>query len=169
MTTGQDTILGTDTVQDALKVKVNDDMTELFAISAEVIAARSGSASLLAQIASIQALIAALTPTAGFYSACTSGTRPAFAAIVHGQLIGETDTGNFYLVDKDGDLGVAERWIPLSTNRYAHAGLPATGATYTVLEGTRAYDTTNKGFVYYNGTAWDVYDELPDILLFGGL
>lgn len=42
MGTGQDTILGTDTVRDALKTKINDDMAELFAIKSEVEAARDG-------------------------------------------------------------------------------------------------------------------------------
>ena len=65
MATGQDTILGTDTVKDALKTKVNDDMTELFAILDEVEAARDGENTLLDQINILQLGISALAAESG--------------------------------------------------------------------------------------------------------
>ena len=65
MGTGQDTILGTDSVRDALKIKVNDDMTELFAIKSEVEAARDGEASLLAKEQAQDDSIAALAAGSG--------------------------------------------------------------------------------------------------------
>ena len=58
---GQDTILGTDTVKDALKTKVNDDMAELHLIKDEVVAARDGESTLLAQIDAIQTSVLAVT------------------------------------------------------------------------------------------------------------
>lgn len=65
MGTGQDTILGTDTVRDALKTKINDDMAELFAIKSEVEAARDGESSLLAKEQAQDDAIAALAAGSG--------------------------------------------------------------------------------------------------------
>jgi hypothetical protein len=161
----QDTILGTDSVQAALKTKVNDDMTELFATKTEVENARDGAANLLAQIDSLQALIAALTPAGGVYTACTAATRPAFGAISNGHLIYETDTFNFYTADVTGST-----WILKNGNRYASGSFPTAGATYTINTGTRAFDTTGKEWAIYDGSSWgDDSGGLVDALLFGGI
>lgn len=160
----QDTIVGTDSVQDALKTKVNNDMTELFATKTEVENARDGSDTLLDQIDALQYSILSLTPSGGMCSAAPWSSRPAFGSINNGHLFIDTDTSNMYVADT-----TAERWIVRSGNRYAYASLPISGAIYTVLTGTTVYDTTNKEFMYYNGTAWEELDNLPDILLFGGI
>jgi hypothetical protein len=150
MATGQDTILETDSTVDALITKVNNDMTELFACLTEVENARDGSETLLAQIDSLQALIAALTNN-GLYDVCTSGTRPAFAAVSNGVLIYETDTENLYVADVTNS-----KWIlPMSLNKYAAASFPSAGATYDINTGTRAWDTTNSKWKIYNGSSWN--------------
>ena len=87
MATGQDVITKTNTVKDALLTKVNDDMAELHAIRTEVIAARDGAASLLAQIDILQAAIVAVTNGAGLLVSLND-TTPGF---LNGKLVGDDD------------------------------------------------------------------------------
>lgn len=60
MAAGQDTILETDSVYTALITKLNEDVTEIYTYVAEIVAARDGQSTLLAQINALQASIAAL-------------------------------------------------------------------------------------------------------------
>jgi len=163
-------IVGTDTVKDALLTKAN-------AAIGSVDDAESGFTDLDTRLDAIDALLAAVSDD-GFYSACTSSTRPAFASINHGHLIGETDTGNFYLADKTGTIGTAARWVVINNaNSYLSAGLPTTGTTYTVMKGTRAKEVTSGTViapttwvtVEYNGSTWEDVDDLENALLFGGM
>jgi hypothetical protein len=87
MATGQDTILGTDTGAAALLTKVNDDMTELFAIASEVEDARDGETTLLDKIDAIDAEIAALTVGTG----CPVSANDTTPGYLNGKLLGDTD------------------------------------------------------------------------------
>ena len=87
MATGQDTILGTDTGAAALLTKVNDDMTELFAIASEVEDARDGESSLLDKVDAIDAEIAALTVGTG----CPVSANDTTPGYLNGKLLGDTD------------------------------------------------------------------------------
>lgn len=138
-------IVGTDQIKTALLTNANEAIESVD--DSEV-----GFTDLDTRLDSIDALLASAFPSAGWYSACTFATRPAFASINHGHLIVETDTGNYYLGDKSGSLGTAERWVVLPGNRYTTAGLP--GATYTILTGTKVYDTTLNTTKIYNGSSW---------------
>jgi len=61
----QDTIQGTDYVSTALLTKVNGDITELFAVQTEVVAARDGESSLLVKINAIDTTLAAVSAGSG--------------------------------------------------------------------------------------------------------
>ena len=87
MTTGQDTILGTDTGAAALLTKINDDMTELFLTRTEVTNARDGEATLLAQIDLLQASIAALLAGSG----CPVSAADTTPGYLDGKLLGDSD------------------------------------------------------------------------------
>jgi len=83
MATGQDIIIGTDTVKDALKTKVNDDLAEYFVTKAEVEAARDGEASLLDKEQAQDEAILAVTGANGSLIS-TNDTTPGF---LNGKLV----------------------------------------------------------------------------------
>ena len=87
MTVSRDPILGTDTGYAALFTKINNDMTELFAIAAEVEDARDGESTLLAQVNVLQASIAALLAGSG----CPVSANDTTPGYLNGKLLGDTD------------------------------------------------------------------------------
>ena len=87
MGTGQDVILGTDKVKDALLTKLADDLVELFAILTEVEAARDGESTLLAQIDLLQASVLAVTAANGSLVS-SNDTTPGF---INGKVIAGTN------------------------------------------------------------------------------
>ena len=87
MGAGQDVITKTRTVKDALLTDVNDDMAELHLIRTEVIAARDGAVSLLAQIDALQASILAVTNGSGLLVSAND-VAPGY---LNGKLLGDDD------------------------------------------------------------------------------
>lgn len=83
MAATRDPILKSDTGYAALYTKVNNDMTELFAIAAEVEAGRDGESSLLVQINKLQASILALSTGSG----CPVSANDASAGYLNGKLL----------------------------------------------------------------------------------
>lgn len=133
----QDTILGTDSVKDALKVKVNDDMTELFLIKTEVEAARDGESSLLDQIDDIQSNVAALTVGTG----CPVSSNDANPGYLNGKLVaGEaidltegSDGGDETLTISCENASTTNKGVvELTTSAEATAGVDTTRAVTAV-------------------------------------
>lgn len=89
MADGQDTILGTDLVRDAFKVKINDDMAELHLVKNEVVAARTSAvtgtahASADARLESIEADIEALMVGSG----CPVSANDSSPGYLNGKLV----------------------------------------------------------------------------------
>lgn len=112
MTVSQDEILGTDYVRDALKTKVNDDMTELFTIAAEVEAGRNGETSLLAKMQALNAAITALTAGGGILIT-TSDTTPGVGQnkILVGEgleaTVGNAGANETYTIDAADAVGLS--------------------------------------------------------------
>lgn len=61
-------------------------------------------------------------------------------------------TGNKYMWEAG-----ASKWQPQALNQYATSGLPES-ATYNILTGTRAYDSTLARIKYWNAAAWVIDD-----------
>ncbi len=93
MPVSRDPILGSDYVRDALKTKVNDDMTELFTIALELETARDSAhtseshASLDARLESIEASITAAVAGSGNMVSANDST-PGY---LNGKLVGDDD------------------------------------------------------------------------------
>lgn len=87
MPVSRDAILKTDTAYSSLYTKINNDMTELFTIAAEVEAARDGETTLLAQVNALQASIAALVVGSGC-PVTAADTTPGY---LNGKLLGDSD------------------------------------------------------------------------------
>lgn len=87
MPVSRDAILKTDTAYSALYTKINNDMTELFTIAAEVEAARDGESSLLNQVNALQASIAALLVGSG----CPVSANDTTPGYLNGKMLGDTD------------------------------------------------------------------------------
>lgn len=115
MATGQDTILGTDTVKDALKTKVNDDMTELFAVSTEVTNARDGESTLLAKEQAQDAAILAVTAANGSLVS-SNDTTPGF---LNGKMVDNTDLGELTEQTDGGDESLAIEHAGMEANVFS--------------------------------------------------
>ena len=87
MTVSRDAVLPTDTVKSAFLDKLNDDTTELFAIAAEVEAARGGETDLDTRLDGFDTSIAALTVG----TRCPVSSNDTTPGYLNGKLLGNTD------------------------------------------------------------------------------
>ncbi len=130
MTVSRDPVLKTNTVYTALYTNVNNDMTELFAIAAEVEAARDGETNLLTKVDAIDASIAALTVGTG----CPVSSDDTTPGYLNGKLLGDSDI----LLTEGNDGG----------NETLTISLQSTGqiATLSAAAEVMARDTENMSF-----------------------